>query len=83
MGCVKCFILLYKLLEKKYSCIYFIDFLYLVVLGENIDVVKLFIDEGGIINLYDDFGIFLFCKIVGINCCDIVELFIDKGVDVN
>lgn len=72
-----------KILEKKYSCIFFIEFLYLVVLGENIDVVKLFINEGGKINLYDEFGIFLLCKIVGINCCDIVEFLIDKGVDVN
>lgn len=59
------------------------DFLYVVVLGENIDVVKLFIDEGVNLKLYDEFGILLLCKIVGINCCDIVELLIDKGVDVN
>lgn len=57
--------------------------LYLVVLGENIDVVKLFIDEGGDLKLCDDFGIFLLCKIVSINWCDIVELLINKGVEVN
>lgn len=73
----------YKRLVNKKRKNLIIDFLYLVVLGGNIDVVKLFIDEGVDLKLYDDFGILLLCKIVGINCCDIVELLINKGVDVN
>lgn len=76
MGCIYFFRLFFKILEKKYRYIFFIDFLDLVVLGEIIDIVKLFFDGGGNLNLYDEFGILLLCKIVGINCCDIVEFLI-------
>lgn len=41
------------------------------------------IDEGGIINSHDEFGIPLLCKIAGTNRCDIAEVLIDKGADVN
>lgn len=41
------------------------------------------IDEGGNLHSYDEFGIPLICKIAGTNRCDIAELLIDKGADVN
>lgn len=83
MGCVQLFTLFYKIPEKKYSRTLLTDLLHLAVSGENIDVVKLLIDEGGKINSYDEFGIPLLCKIAGTNRCDIAELLIDKGADVN
>lgn len=82
MGCVQLFTLFYKIPEKKYSRTLLTDLLHLAVSGENIDVVKLLIDEGGNVNLYDEFGIPLLCKIAGTNRCDIAELLIDKGADV-
>lgn len=83
MGCVQLFTLLCKIPEKKYSRTLLTDLLHLAVSGENIDVVKLLINEGGKINSYDEFGIPLLCKIAGTNRCDIAELLIDKGADVN
>lgn len=83
MGCVQLFTLFYKIPEKKYSRNFLTDLLHLAVSGENIDVVKLLIDEGGNVNLHDEFGIPLLCKIAGTNRCDIAELLIDKGADVN
>lgn len=83
MGCVKLFTLFYKIQGKKYSRTFLTDLLHLAVSGENFDVVKLLIDEGGIINSHDEFGIPLLCKIAGTNRCDIAELLIDKGADVN
>lgn len=41
------------------------------------------IDGGGNLNSYDEFGIPLLCKIAGTNRCDIAELLIHKGADVN
>lgn len=83
MGCVQLFTLFYKITEKKYSRSLLTDLLHLAVSGENIDVVKLLINEGGIINSHDEFGIPLLCKIAGTNRCDIAEVLIDKGADVN
>lgn len=57
--------------------------MHLAVSGENIDIVKLLIDGGGNLNSYDEFGIPLLCKIAGTNRCDIAELLIQKGADVN
>lgn len=57
--------------------------MHLAVSGENIDIVKLLIDGGGNLNSYDEFGIPLLCKIAGTNRCDIAELLIHKGADVN
>lgn len=83
MGSVQLFTLFYKIPEKKYSRTFLTHLLHLAVSGENFDVVKLLIDEGGQINLYDEVGIPLLCKIARTNRCDIAELLIDKGADVN
>lgn len=84
MGCVQLFTLFFKIPEKKkYSRTLLTELLHLAVSGENIDVVKLLIVEGGNLHSYDEFGIPLLCKIAGTNRCDIAELLIDKGADVN
>lgn len=83
MGCIQLFRLFFKIPEKKYRHTLLTDLLDLAVSGENIDIVKLLIDGGGNLNSYDEFGIPLLCKIAGTNRCDIAELLIHKGADVN
>lgn len=83
MGCIHLFRLFFKIPEKKYRHTLLTDLLDLAVSGENIDIVKLLIDGGGNLNSYDEFGIPLLCKIAGTNRCDIAELLIQKGADVN
>lgn len=83
MGCIHLFRLFFKIPEKKYRHTLLTDLLDLAVSGKNIDIVKLLIDGGGNLNSYDEFGILLLCKIAGTNRCDIAELLIQKGADVN
>lgn len=83
MGCTQLFSLLYKRPVNKKRKNLTTDLLHLAVSGGNIDVVKLLIDEGVDLKSYDDFGIPLLCKIAGTNRCDIAELLINKGADVN
>lgn len=47
MGCSQLFTIVFKMQKKKYSHNIITDLLHLAVSGENIDVVKLLIDEGG------------------------------------
>lgn len=83
MGCIQLFSLLYQRQGKDQHQNLKTDLLHVAVSGENIDVVKLLIDEGVNLKSYDEFGIPLLCKIAGTNRCDIAELLIDKGADVN
>ncbi|XP_078329173.1 uncharacterized protein LOC111114515 [Crassostrea virginica] len=66
---------------EKYTVV--TDLLHLAVLGENIDVIESLIKKGGNLNSYDEYGIPLLCKTAGTNRCDIAELLIDRGADVN
>ena len=59
------------------------DLLHLAILGENIEVAELLIINRGNLNSYDEYGITLLCKTAGTNRCDIAELLIDHGADVN
>lgn len=83
MGCIQLFSLLYQRQGKDQHQNVKTDLLHVAVSGENIDVVKLLIDEGVNLKSYDEFGIPLLCKIAGTNRCDIAKLLIDKGADVN
>lgn len=83
MGCIQLFSLLFQRQRKEKYQHLKTDLLHVAVSGENIDVVKLLIDEGVDLKSYDEFGIPLLCKIAGTNRCDIAELLIEKGADVN
>lgn len=83
MGSIQLFILLFKRPEKRDKHYAITELMHLAVSGENIDVVKLLIDEGVDVNSYDEFGIPLLCKIAGTNRCDIAEFLVDEGADVN
>lgn len=83
MGCIQLFSLLFQRQGKERHQKLKTDLLHVAVSGENIDVVKLLIDEGVNLKSYDEFGIPLLCKIAGTNRCDIAELLIAKGADVN
>lgn len=83
MGCIQLFTIVFKMKKNKYIHNLITDLLHLAVSGENIDVVKMLIDEGGDLKSYDEFGIPLICKIASTNRCDIAKLLIDKGADVN
>lgn len=83
MGCIHLFILFFKRPEKGYKHNFKTELLHLAVSGENIDVIKLLIDEGADLKSFDEFGIPLLCKIASTNRCDIAEFLIDKGADVD
>lgn len=57
--------------------------LHLAVLGENFDVINLLIGMGANLKSYDEYGIPLLCKLASTNRCDIAELLINSGADVN
>ncbi|XP_062567909.1 uncharacterized protein LOC134230148 [Saccostrea cucullata] len=58
------------------------DLLHLAVLGENLDIIKLLICKGGKIKSCDRYGIPLLCKIAKTNNCDIANLLLENGADI-
>lgn len=57
--------------------------LHLAVIGENFDVINFLIGMGANLKSYDEYGIPLLCKVASTNRCDIAELLINSGADVN
>lgn len=59
------------------------ELLHLAVLGKHIDTIRLLIDRGGNVKSYDEHGIPLLCKVASTHRCNIAELLINHGADVD